>query len=140
MIQSKCQVSRNFKVEASLTNWESLRFEILKFMKCLELTSKQISTVMILCEEVFVNVSTHSYLSRIGTLELELEWFSDEHVIKITFVDRGVRFNPLEFDENSGEPQKIGGNGILLIKKLSDSQSYRFDGKLNIFSLTKKFD
>ena len=93
---------------------------------------KLVFELELICEEVFVNV---------GKAEIEVSKFSDCIVVK--FIDSGKKFNPLEIAEPNIhtplEERSIGGLGIFMTKKLSDTLSYERSNGKNIFTITKNF-
>ncbi len=60
----------------------------------------------------------------------------------LCFEDDGIPYNPLEKEDAditlSAEERKIGGLGILMVKKSMDRVEYRNEDGKNIFTLTKK--
>lgn len=102
---------------------------------------KLVFELELICEEVFVNICSYAYDQNIGKAEIEVSKLSDCIVVK--FIDSGKKFNPLEIAEPNIhaplEERSIGGLGIFMTKKLSDTLSYeRANGK-NIFTITKNF-
>ena len=73
--------------------------------------------------------------------EIEVSKLSDSIVVK--FIDSGKKFNPLEIAEPNIhaplEERSIGGLGIFMTKKLSDTLSYERSNGKNIFTITKNF-
>ena len=61
----------------------------------------------------------------------------------ITFVDRGMPFNPLDNKDPdtslSAEERQIGGLGIFLVKKTMDEMRYERRGDENVLRITKLF-
>ncbi len=103
---------------------------------------KHIMALSLALEEAFVNIAHYAYEGRQGRVNIGL-CFEDDRV-SITLKDQGMAFDPLSMDDpdiNAGvEERKIGGLGIYMIKKSTDSCSYeRVDG-YNILTLTKKLN
>ena len=87
-------------------------------------------------EEVFMNIVNHS-----GATTLELTLSQDGEDVVLRFSDDGFAFNPLlQAAPNvtlSAEERSIGGLGILMIRRMTDSQTYaNLDGR-NLLTLTK---
>jgi anti-sigma regulatory factor (Ser/Thr protein kinase) len=61
--------------------------------------------------------------------------------MKLTFIDNGPPFNPLDATEPdttlSAQERKIGGLGIFLVRKTMDDMQYSYDDA-NILTITKK--
>ena len=96
--------------------------------------------VELICEEVFINICNYAYGENVGKAEIEVSTLSDGIVIK--FIDSGKNFNPLEMAEPNIhaplEERNIGGLGIFMTKKLSDTLSYERTNGKNILTITKK--
>lgn len=95
--------------------------------------------VITACEEIIVNIMNYAYPDQEGDLAII---FDDEvESIKITFVDNGKPFNPLDEPEAdfslSLEERGIGGLGILLVKKLMDDVHYEYKDNQNILTIVK---
>jgi anti-sigma regulatory factor (Ser/Thr protein kinase) len=91
-------------------------------------------------EEAYVNVASYAYTPGTGPVTLKVEKSASE--IRITFLDSGVPFNPLEKEDPDvslpASERQIGGLGIFMVKKSMDNVQYAYlDGK-NILTLTKK--
>ena len=93
-------------------------------------------------EEIFVNIANYAYAPGIGKATVRVEVSDDPVAIKITFVDRGVPYDPLKKADPdvtlSAEERQIGGLGIFLTKKLMDDVSYEYKDGQNVLMLKKK--
>lgn len=102
---------------------------------------KLVFELELICEEVFVNICSYAYGENVGKAEIEVSKLSDCIVVK--FIDSGKKFNPLEIAEPNIhaplEERSIGGLGIFMTKKLSDTLSYERSNGKNIFTITKNF-
>lgn len=102
---------------------------------------KLVFELELICEEVFVNICNYAYGENVGKAEIEVSKLSDCIVVK--FIDSGKKFNPLEIAEPNIraplEERSIGGLGIFMTKKLSDTLSYERSNGKNIFTITKTF-
>lgn len=96
--------------------------------------------IMTACEEIIVNVMNYAYSDKEGDLVITFD--DDIDAIKITFVDNGKPFNPLDGPEAdlslSLEERDIGGLGILLVKKLMDDVHYAYKDNQNVLTIVKK--
>ncbi len=91
-------------------------------------------------EELLANIINHAY-DKDSEQTIDIELVVDERSVHITFTDSGRKFNPLEYED----PEILndlsqGGMGILLVKSLTDAQSYKYDNALNVFSVTKNYN
>ena len=94
-------------------------------------------------DELFSNIVKYGYENRGGELFVRLLFNEDQKVFVLTVIDKAPAFNQLEVNnsivnENAKE-QKVGGLGILIVKKIMSEYAYdRINGK-NILVLRKKF-
>jgi len=92
-------------------------------------------------DELFSNIANYAYNPEIGPATIQVTVDGDPLAVTITFIDRGVPYNPLEKDDPdvdlSAEDRTIGGLGIFMVKKLMDDMTYEYrDGK-NILMIRK---
>lgn len=73
-------------------------------------------------------------------MEFDLRLLGDR--VSMQARDDGAPFNPLEVSQSSTKPaaeeRKIGGLGILLLRKMADHMSYEHRDGCNILTLEKK--
>ena len=66
----------------------------------------------------------------------------DDEMYYVKFIDQGRKYNPLKNEMPDLtvdiKQRKIGGLGVLLVKKLTDSTSYKWQNKQNILELGVK--
>jgi len=92
----------------------------------------------VILDEIASNVIKHSKASG---FEVDVEFVSDPVGVKLTFIDDGVPYDPLSHVDPditlaAGE-RPIGGLGLLMVKKMSDSTSYERNYNRNFFSVIK---
>ena len=104
------------------------------------LPANSISRINICLDELFTNIVSYGFEDNLEhTVKFTLN--GDNYFVIINIEDGGIPFNPLEkidpdFPKNV-ESAKIGGLGILIIRKLMDNVSYeRRQGK-NILTMKK---
>ena len=113
---------------------------ILEEAGCSAKTKMQIDIAI---EEIFVNIATYAYPSEGGQAVIEIETDKNGKIVKITFEDQGVPYNPLENEDPDitlpAEERPIGGLGIFMVKNIMDEVSYEYaDGK-NRLTIKKSF-
>lgn len=91
-------------------------------------------------DELFSNIARYAYPREGGSVTVRYDY--QDGVFSITFIDRGVPYNPLEkSDPDVSLPaveRNIGGLGIFLVKKTMDGMEYqRMDG-CNILTIRKR--
>lgn len=103
--------------------------------KCAE---KLLMQIDIAVEEIFVNIAHYAYEAE-GSATVGCGIMDDK--ITITFMDSGVPYNPLEKEDpdtalDAGD-RKIGGLGILIVKKSMDSITYQYKDGKNVLTIEK---
>ena len=97
-------------------------------------------TLHIILDEICSNIVKHSGATG---FEIGVEHAESPAGVKLVFVDDGVAYNPLAHADPdttlSAEERPIGGLGILLVKKMSDSVAYDRVSDRNVFTVRLKF-
>ena len=103
---------------------------------------KQIMQVSMAVDEVMANVAMYAYAPGTGDVTVAVDFDDGSRTVSITFIDRGVAFDPLAKEDPDvtlpAEQRKIGGLGIFLVKKTMDDVAYRREGDQNILCIKKK--
>ena len=92
----------------------------------------------VILDEISSNIVRHSGATK---FELSVELEEDHDRIRLKFSDDGVAYNPLAHVDpdttlNAAE-RPIGGLGLLMVKKMSDSIAYERSGKCNVLAIRK---
>lgn len=111
-------------------------------------------------EEIFVNIARYAYTAGEGEaletrdgagpdtecnviVSCEIKRDAAKTVLKAVFIDKGGPFNPLEHDEPDItlplEQRKIGGLGVLIVKRTMDTIRYSYDEGMNRLEITKSW-
>lgn len=100
--------------------------------------SKMLMKIELATEEALVNIINHSYPSSPGKIELITSMKNRSLMIQIE--DEGIPFDTAahEEPENTGgiTERRLGGIGIMLMKKLVKNLEYQRKGKKNVLKLT----
>lgn len=93
-------------------------------------------------EEIFVNIAHYAYAPGKGNATVRVEVGDDPVTVSITFIDRGIPYDPLKKEDPnvnlSAEDRQIGGLGIFMTKKVMDDVIYEYKDGQNILTLKKK--
>ena len=115
-------------------------FELEQYMRSSGFSDEQTLDLQLAVEEVITNTIVHGYAGTPGTIAICCRAGPDEVIIEIS--DDAPAFDPLQAPEPDTsadlDDRKIGGLGIFLIRKVTDSATYRYEKAKNILTLTKK--
>lgn len=100
------------------------------------------SKLRLVVEELFVNIAHYAYGEGVGEAMVSLSCDDDGQGVTLTFEDSGVAFDPLASGKDAAtslDDATVGGYGIMMVKRMTDSQSYeRTDGR-NKLQVTKRW-
>ena len=103
------------------------------------LQASKLPTLHIIVDEICSNIVKHSKASG---FEMDIELLADTRGIKLTFRDDGVPYDPLMHEDPDTslpvEKRPIGGLGIMMIKKMADSMSYKRAHGRNLLTIVKR--
>lgn len=99
--------------------------------------------VEVALEELFVNVCNYAYANQDepGTAQVRYAYGADPSTITVELRDQGVPFDPLKRKDPtrpaSIQEAKIGGLGILMVRRSMDDVAYMRDGNTNVLVFKK---
>ena len=133
---------KELTLEATLENLHKVTDFIDGILEELECPMKAQIQIDVAIDELFSNIARYAYRKGIGKATVRLEEERDPRAVRITFIDQGVPYNPLEQKDPditlAAEDRPIGGLGVFVVKKTMDDVRYEHrDGK-NILSILKK--
>ena len=92
-------------------------------------------------DELFGNIAHYAYNPETGPATVRVEVTEDPIAVVITFIDRGVPYDPLKKEDPditlSAEERAIGELGIFMVKKTMDEISYEYKDGKNILRIKK---
>ena len=92
-------------------------------------------------EELYVNIASYAYAPEEGPVTIRVETGADASRVSVTFIDRGVPYDPLKKPDPdvtlSAEERQIGGLGIYMVKKSMDGMEYAYQNGQNILTIHK---
>lgn len=90
--------------------------------------------VNIAIDEIYSNILNYSK-AQLATISYNIQ----DGKLHLTFVDNGVKYNPLEAEEPditlSAGDREIGGLGIFMVKKMTESMEYSYEDNKNVLKL-----
>ena len=112
-----------------------------EYLESLDLPLKAIMEINIAIDELFGNIAHYAYNPETGDATVRVEVVEDPMAVVITFIDKGVPYDPLKHaDPNttlSAEEREIGGLGIFMVKKTMDDITYEYKDGQNILTIKK---
>lgn len=128
-------------IEATADNLENVLDFIGSHLEAADCPMKSKMQIDLAVEEIFINIANYAYAPGKGKATVRVEVSNDPVAVTITFVDRGIPYDPLKRDDPdvtlSAEERQIGGLGIFLAKKLMDDVSYEYKDGQNVLTLKK---
>ncbi len=132
---------RELTLEATVANLSTLLAFVDAELEALDCPMKTQMQIDVAVEEIFVNIALYAYAPETGFATMRLETASDPKCVTITFLDRGMPFNPLDREDPdvtlTAEKRDIGGLGIYMVKKSMDAVSYAYEDGQNILTIRK---
>lgn len=131
-----------FELKNELSELNALARHLSNWGGAIGLTDNSIARINICLDELFTNIVSYGFDDD-GEHIVKFTLSGDSNFVIINIEDDAKLFNPLEkvdpdFPENV-EEAKIGGLGILIIRKIMDNVTYeRIQGK-NKLTMKKKF-
>lgn len=109
----------------------------------LECPQKAKTQIDIAVDEIFANIRNYAYPSGEGDFLIEMYPCKEKLGVCLKFIDTGIEYNPLLHEDPditlSADERKIGGLGILMVKKTMSKVEYEYKEGKNILTLTKFF-
>lgn len=113
--------------------------ELLDSVKC---SFKARTQVDVALDEILSNVAKFAYAPGEGPVTVSASVTRNPPSITITIADEGEPFNPLMAPEPDTtlplEKRKVGGLGIMLVRKMMDEVSYARKGRHNLLTFRKE--
>ncbi len=132
------------EIEALRENLEEVLAFLGERLDAADCTPKARMQLELAVEEIFVNIASYAYNPETGKATVRVEVSGDPLHVTITFIDRGVPYDPLaKADPDlsaSAQERTVGGLGIFLTKKLMDDVVYEYRGGRNVLTLKKNLE
>ena len=97
----------------------------------------------VVVDEIFCNIIRYAYGPETGTVTVHVETEEDPPALTMTFMDRGVPFDPLakEMPDTTALPaleRPLGGLGLFMVRRLVDEIAYVCRDGQNVLTLRKR--
>ncbi len=128
-------------LEAKVENLDKVIAFVDEQLESCECSPKAQMQLEVAVEELFVNIANYAYNPETGSATVRVETRRDPVSVVITFIDRGVPYDPLAKEDPdvtlAADDRKIGGLGIYMVKKSMDDISYSYTDGQNILTIRK---
>lgn len=136
-------ITNELTLEATVENLTQVMAFLEEHLEQSDCPLKAQMQIAVAAEEIYVNIAHYAYAPGTGEATVRVEIADDPAAASITFVDRGVPFDPLQKPDPdvtlSAEERGIGGLGIYMTKKTMDDVRYEYRDGQNILTLVKRF-
>ena len=132
---------KEMTVAAAVENIDVVTDFVSEQLEAFDCPMKAQMQINIAIDELFGNIAHYAYNPDVGEATVRVEVIDDPLSVVITFIDRGVPFDPLSAADPdttlSAEERAIGGLGVFMVRKTMDDVSYRYENGRNILSIRK---
>ena len=132
---------KELTIAATVENIETVTEFVNEQLEALDCPMKAQMQIDIAIDELFGNIAHYAYNPEVGEATVRVEVIDDPLAVVITFIDKGVPYDPLaKEDPNitlSAEERQIGGLGIFMVKKTMDDIAYEYKDGQNILKIRK---
>ena len=129
-------------MDAIVDNIPGLTARIDEQLEALDCPMKAQMQIDVAIDEMFSNVANYAYKNGVGSVTVRFEFDAESREVRVSFIDGGVPYNPLEKDDPDvtlpTEARGIGGLGIFLVKKTMDALRYKYANGQNIVTIVKR--
>ena len=133
---------KELTIAATIENIDVVTEFVNEQLEALDCPMRAQMQIDIAIDELFGNIAHYAYCPETGDATVRVEVVDDPLSVVITFIDRGVPYDPLSSADPdttlSAEERAVGGLGIFMVKKSMDEIAYRYEDGKNILSIKKR--
>ena len=141
---NKAVSTQTITLTAVPENFAAAQEQVRSFLDSASCSMRTLFELDMVVEEVFINVASYAYPDSTGMVSLDLTLDEEQNFLCLTFRDSGIPYDPLRKQSPDlsapAEKRPIGGLGIFLVQKYSDSLSYEYADGENRLTIGKKLD
>ena len=132
---------KELTIAATVENIEVVTDFVNEQLEAFDCPMKAQIQIDIAIDELFGNIAHYAYNPEVGDATVRVEVVEDPLAVVITFIDKGVPYDPLaKADPDitlSAEDREVGGLGIFMVKKSMDEITYEYKDGQNILKIRK---
>ncbi len=133
---------KELTVAATIDNIETVTDFVNEELEALDCPMKTQMQIDIAIDELFSNIANYAYAPEVGEATVRVEPKDDALAVVVTFIDKGMPYNPLENEDPdttlSIDKREVGGLGVYMVKKSMDDIKYEYKDGQNILSIVKR--
>ncbi len=133
---------KELTVAATIDNIETVTDFVNEELEALDCPMKTQMQIDIAIDELFSNIANYAYAPEVGEATVRVEPKDDALAVIVTFIDKGMPYNPLENEDPdttlSIDKREVGGLGVYMVKKSMDDIKYEYKDGQNILSIVKR--
>lgn len=133
---------KELTIAATTENIETVTNFVNEQLEALDCPMRAQIQIDIAIDELFGNIAHYAYNPEVGSATVRVEVSQDPLAVIITFIDKGVPYDPLGNADPDvtlcAEERQIGGLGIYMVKKSMDEISYEYKNGQNILTIKKR--
>ena len=135
---------KELTIAATVENIETVTDFVNRELEALDCPMKAQMQIDIAIDELFGNIAHYAYNPETGDATVRVEVIEDPMSVVITFIDKGVPYDPLAQEDPdttlSLEERSIGGLGVFMVKKTMDDVTYEYKDGQNILKIKKNLN
>lgn len=136
--------TKEITVVATVESIETVTDFVNEQLEAVDCPMKSQMQIDIAIDEILSNIAHYAYEEKYGEATVRVELSENPKSAVLTFIDRGVPYDPLAHAEPdttlSADEREIGGLGIFMVKKTMDEVTYEYKGGTNILKIRKNFE
>jgi len=132
---------KELTINATVENIPAVTAFVDEQLEAFDCPMKAQMQIDIAIDELFSNIAYYAYNPDVGPATVRVEVVEDPMAVVITFIDKGVPYDPLTREDPdttlSAEERDLGGLGIYMVKKSMDEVTYEYKDGQNILKIKK---
>lgn len=129
------------RISARVEELEAVLSFVRQVLENHDCSARAMFQIELAVEEIFVNIASYAYSSSDGNADIYCGVNQESRLAEIRFEDWGIPFDPLAREQADTSPEglqgRIGGLGILLVKRNMDEVTYAYQDEKNILTIRK---